>query len=229
MPRRPDLHALLAPPQRTPPLSAYTTAERRLIARLRTPRQVQRYLRSLPYNWEHTLYSFRGAVAAGRAHCLEAVLFAAAILEHHGYPPAVLDIESDDGLDHVLFLYRQHGKWGTVARSRDFGLHGRPPVFRSIPALVSSYMDPYVDGTGRLNGWGVAHLDRLTTADWRLSGKSVRRVEQALIDMPHYPLPMGERRYQRALRRFQAFKASGRAVSRRSQRALYGEQVDRWW
>ncbi len=78
MPRRPDLHALLAPPERTPPPSAYTAAERRLISRLRTPRQVQRYLRSLPYNWEHTLYSFRGAVAAGRAHCLEAVLFAAA-------------------------------------------------------------------------------------------------------------------------------------------------------
>ena len=229
MPRRPDLDALLSPPLRMPARPAYTPAEWRLIERLRTPRQVQRYLRALPYNWEHTLRSFRGSVEAGRAHCLEAVLLAAAILEHHGYPPAVLDIESDDGLDHVLFLYREGGKWGTVARSRDFGLHGRPPLFRSIPALVSSYMDPYVDGTGRLNAWGVAHLDRLTTADWRLSGKSVRRVERALIEMQHFPLPMGERRFQRALRRFQAFKASGRAVTRRSQRALYGEQVDRWW
>ncbi|HEX4935354.1 MAG TPA: hypothetical protein VFV33_19370 [Gemmatimonadaceae bacterium] len=229
MPRRPDLTTLLAPPLRTPPRSAYTAAEWRLIDRLRTPRQVQRYLRLLPYNWEHTLRSFRGSVAAGRAHCLEAVLFAAAILEHHGYPPAVLDIESDDGLDHVLFLYHENGRWGTVARSRDYGLHGRPPVYRSIPALVSSYMDPYVDGSGRLNGWGVAHLDRLTPADWRLSPLSVRRVEQALIDMPHYPLAMGERRFRRALRRFQAFKASGRAVTRRAMRALYGEQVQRWW
>ncbi|MCC6928952.1 MAG: hypothetical protein IT359_08200 [Gemmatimonadaceae bacterium] len=229
MSRRPDLDALLVPPLRTPGRAAYTAAEWRLIERLRTPRQVQRYLRSLPYNWEHTLRSFRGSVAVGRAHCLEAVFFAAAILEHHGYPPTVLDIESDDGLDHVLFLFREGGKWGTVARSRDFGLHGRPAVFRTIPALVSSYMDPYVDGTGRLNAWGVAHLDQLTRADWRLSGKSVRRVERALIDMPHAPLAMGERRYRRALRRFQAFKASGRAITRRSQRALYGEQVDRWW
>jgi hypothetical protein len=229
MRRLPSLEALRAAPVRTPPLSTYTPAERRLIATLRTPRQVQRYLRALPYNWEHTLRSFRGAVAVGRAHCLEAVLFAAAILEHHGYPPLALDIESDDGLDHVLFLYQHRGRWGTVARSRDYGLHGRPAVFPSVPALVRSYMDAYVDGTGRVNGYGVAQLDLLTSADWRLSTHNVRRVEQAFIDMPHAPLAMGERRYQRALRRFQAFKARGTPVTRRSMRALYGEQVRRWW
>lgn len=226
--RRLDLGRLSSAPERTPPLTAYTPRERRLIARLRTPLQVQRYLRELPYNWEHTLRTFRGSVAAGRASCLEAVLFTAAILEHHGYPPAVLDIESDDGLDHVLFLYRRDGRWGTVARSRDYGLHGRPPIFRSIPALVRSYMDPYVDGSGRLNGYGVAHLDALTTADWRLDTRSVWRVEKALIDMPHDPLAMGERRYQRVLRRFQAFKASGAPVSRRTMWKLYGEQVRHW-
>ncbi len=226
--RRPDLTRLFAAPVRTPPLSAYLARERRLIERLRTSLQVQRYLRALPYNWEHTLRAFRGSVGAGRASCLEAVLFTAAILEHHGYPPVVLDIESDDGLDHVLFLYRRDGKWGTVARSRDYGLHGRPPVFRSIPALVRSYMDPYVDGSGRLNGYGVAQLDALTTADWRLSTRSVWRVERALIDMPHYPLAMGERRYQRVLRRFVAFKASGAPVERRTMRQLYGAQVERW-
>jgi|JI8StandDraft_1071087.scaffolds.fasta_scaffold17630_3 hypothetical protein len=229
MPRRPNLDALRAAPVRTPPLTAYTPAEQRLIATLRTPRQVQRYLRSLPYNWEHTLRSFRGAVAAGRAHCLEAVLFTATVLAHHGYPPTVLDIESDDGLDHVLFLYERDGKWGTVARSRDFGLHGRPPVFRTIPALVASYRDAYVDGTGRVNGYGVAHLDALTPADWRLSEKNVWRVEQALIDMPHYPLPMGERHYQRTLRRFLDFKASGKSVTRRTMRVLYGTQTKNWW
>lgn len=227
-PRRPDLSRLSLVPLRTPPLSDYTARERRLIAHLRTPLQVQRYLRSLPYNWEHSLRAFRGSVAAGSASCLEAVLFTAAILEHHGYPPIVLDIESDDGLDHVLFLYRRDGRWGTVARSRDYGLHGRPPVFRSIPALVRSYMDPYVDGSGRLNGYGVAHLDALTTVDWRLSIRSVRRVERALIDMPHYPLPMGERRYRQVLRRFRAFKASGAPINRRTMRALYGQQVQHW-
>lgn len=226
--RLPDLSRLSRAPVCTPPLSAYTPAERRLIERLRSPLQVQRYLRALPYNWEHTLRTFRGSVAAGRASCLEAVLFTAAILEHHGYPPTVLDIESDDGLDHVLFLYRRDGKWGTVARSRDYGLHGRRPVFGSLRALVRSYMDPYVDGSGRINGYGVAHLDALTRADWRLSTRSVWRVEQALIDMPHAPLATGERRFQDMLRRYMRHKATGQPIDRRIARRLYGEQIKSW-
>jgi hypothetical protein len=229
MPVRPDLPSLLAAPARTPDLRSYGARERSLIARLRTPRQVQRYLREMPYNWEKTLRSFRGAVSVGRAHCLEAVFFTAAVLEHHGYPPVVLDIESDDGLDHVLFLFRKDGRWGTVARSRDYGLHGRAPVFATIPALVRSYMDAYVDGTGRINGYGVAQLDLLTRADWRRSARSVWAVERALIAMPHYPLPMGEARYARALRRFEAFKATGAASTRGAMRRLYGEQVRDWW
>lgn len=229
MPTAADLSRLIAAPVRTPEPASYAPRERRLIARLRTPRQVQRYLRALPYNWEATLRSFCGASAVGRAHCLEAVFFAAAVLEHHGYPPIVLDIESDDGLDHVLFLFRERGRWGTIGRSRDFGLHGRAPVFASIPALVRSYMDPYVDGTGRLNGYGVAQLDLLTRADWRRSARSVWAVERALIAMPHHPLPMGEARYRRALRRFRAFKATGAASTRRTMRALYGAQVAHWW
>ena len=76
---------------------------------------------------------------------------------------------------------------------------------------------------------GVAHLDALTPADWRLSEKNVWRVEQALIDMPHYPLPMGERHYQRTLRRFLDFKASGKSVTRRTMRVLYGTQTKNWW
>jgi hypothetical protein len=119
---------------RTPPLSAFTRRERRVIEAHRTPIEVQRWLRALPYNRERygaTHRTFRGVVEHGRAQCLEAVLTAATILDQHGYPPLVLDIESQDGLDHVLFLYQKNGKWGTVARSRDAGLHGRR-LFRSV-------------------------------------------------------------------------------------------------
>lgn len=229
MPRRPDLSPLATPPLRTPDRSAYTARERALIDRLTTPHAVQQYLRGFTYNRDKTLRTFRGVTAIGRAHCLEAVFFTAAILEHHGYPPTVLDIESDDGLDHVLFLFRHKGKWGTVARSRDYGLHGRKPVFSSITALVRSYHDTYVDGSGRVNGYGVAHLDLLTRSDWRLSRRSVWQVERDLIDMPHYPLPMGVARYERMLRRFTAFKERGTPWNSRTARALYGEQTRHWW
>ena len=103
---------------RTPPREAFTATELRTIDALRTPRQVQRFLRAFPYNWEKTIRTFRGVVGSGRAHCLEAVLFAATVLEQHGYPALALDLESQDGLDHVLFIYQENGRWGTVARSR---------------------------------------------------------------------------------------------------------------
>src|SRR5690242_21094681 len=107
-----------------PNLNQFTPAERRLIGRLRTPLAVQRFLNRLPYNTEpegDTLRSFRQVVRRGTAHCLEAALFAACALEQHGYPPLLLGLDSIDGLDHVIFVYRRRGKWGSVARSRDPG------------------------------------------------------------------------------------------------------------
>ena len=87
-----------------PPLSAFTRAERRVLARVRTPTGVQRYLNGLPYNTEPapggaTLRSFRGVVRHHTAHCLEAAIAAAVILEHHGWPPLVLSFESVDELE----------------------------------------------------------------------------------------------------------------------------------
>jgi hypothetical protein len=186
--------------------------ERRLIARLRTPAQVQAYLNRLPYNHERgggTLRSFRGVVRRGSAHCLEAALFAAVVLEQHGFPPLVISFESIDKLDHVIFVYRSNGRWGSIARSRDPGLHGRKPVFRTPRALAATYMDPYVDFTGRVTGFAVVKLDEVMGRyDWRLSPRNVWKVEQALIDYPHQPLAMPDARYARLLARYTAFRAA---------------------
>lgn len=190
--------------------AAFTAGERALVARLRTPRAVQRWLRSLPYNWERggeTLRSFRGVVRRRTAHCLEAALAAACLLEQHGYPPLLLSFESQDGLDHVLFAFRAGGRWGAVARSRDPGLHGRKPMFASARRLAASYMDAYVDLTGRVTAYAVADLRELGGYDWRLSAGNVWKVERWLIDYPHRALPMSERRYARALHRYRSFRA----------------------
>ena len=110
----------------------------------RTPQAVQRFLNGLKYNTEPppdpaTLRSFRGVIKHRTAHCLEATITAAVILERHGFPPMVMSLESIDGLDHVIFVYRARGRWGSVARSRDPGLHGRRPVFRSLRHLALTY------------------------------------------------------------------------------------------
>lgn len=206
MRRRDTLSNQPSPPPRR---EAFGLKEWRIIRRRRTPREVQEFLRALPYNREkekETLRTFRGVVRHWRAHCLEAALAAATILEQHGYPPLLLDLESQDQLDHVLFLFRRRGRWGTVARSRDAGLHGRKPVFRTVRDLVMSYVDPYVDGSGRITAYGVADLPKLVKCDWRLSPRNVWEIERALIKMPHKKLKTSDKRYRTMLARYRAFR-----------------------
>jgi hypothetical protein len=194
-----------------PPLAAFTRAERQLIASLRTPLAVQRFLNRLPYNTEPhgiaTQRSFRGVVRHGCVHCMEAAVFAAVVLEQHGYPPLVMSLESVDELDHVLFLYRTRSGWGTVARSRDPGLHGRCPVFRTPRALALSYVDAYVDLTGRLKGYAVVVLRVMGTYDWRLADTNIWKVERMLLDYPHRPIVTSDARINRLRARYRAFKA----------------------
>jgi hypothetical protein len=189
----------------------FTRAEQRLIARLSTPDAVQQFLNRLPYNTEPppdraTLRPFRGVVRTGTAHCLEAALTAAAILEQHGYPPLVLSFESIDALDHVLFVYRRRGLWGSVARSRDPGLHGRKPVFRTPRALALSYFDPYIDTSGCVKGYTVVDLRALGRYDWRLAERNVWKVERFLLELPHRPIRYSQRRVDRLRARYFAFK-----------------------
>jgi len=180
-----------------------------LVARLRTPPAVQRWLNELPYNTEpggETLRSLRGVVRHGTAHCLEAALAAAAILEQHGYPPLVLSFESEDLLDHVIFVYRTATGWGSVARSRDPGLHGRKPVFATPRALALSYVESYVDYTGRIKAYAVVDLRVMGTYDWRLSDRSVWKVERMLLDWPHRRIASSNARIDALRKRYVAFR-----------------------
>lgn len=189
---------------------------------------MQRWLNALPYNTEPppdpaTLRSFRGVVARGTAHCLEAALAAAVILEQHGYPPLVLSFESVDELDHVLFVYRRGGRWGAIGRSRDPGLHGRRAVFATARALALSYVDPYIDYTGRITGYAVADLRMLGTYDWRLSEQNVWKVERALLELPHKRIRSADRRIERLRARYRTFMKEYP-----DRKPLYYTGRDRW-
>jgi hypothetical protein len=171
---------------------------------------VQRFFSSLPYNWERaggTLRSFREVVKKNEAHCLEAAVGAAVILEQHGYPPLLLDLESVDLLDHVIFVFQEKNRWGSVARSRDIGLHGRKPVFRSLRDLVWSYFDPYIDFSGRIKGYGLADLRDLGSYDWRFSPRNMHKIEDYLRAMLHRPLRSSDRRYEYWFERYKKYKS----------------------
>lgn len=174
-----------------------------------TPQKVQSFLRAMEYNTEkggETLRSAAAALKIKKAHCMEAAFLAAAILEHQGYTPLVMSLESIDDLDHVIFVYQQKDKsgklkWGSVGRSRDEGLHGRKPIFRSLRDLALSYYEPYIDKTGCITGYQIAHLDD-AKADWRYSPKNVWKAEQFLIDIKHVSIKFNKKRYQKIHKRY---------------------------
>jgi hypothetical protein len=166
---------------------------------LNTPLKVQKYLRKFPYNKEpngETLRSAYAALKAKKAHCLEAAFIAAAILEHQGYMPQVMSLESIDNLDHVIFVYQKKGLWGSIGRSRDEGLHGRKPIFKSLRLLALSYYEPYIDKSGCIVGYQIANLDD-AKADWRFSSKNVWKLERYLIDIRHKKIKFNKRKYQK--------------------------------
>jgi hypothetical protein len=192
-----------------PPALALTRAERTVVSRLRSPLAVQEWLNALPYNTEkggETLRSFRGVIRTGTAHCLEAALAAAVIMEQHGYPPLVLSFESIDLLDHVIFVYRTSIGWGSVARSRDPGLHGRKPVFATPRNLALSYVESYVDFTGGIKAYAVVDLRVMGSYDWRLSEKNVWKVEHVLLDWPHRRLVPSRRKINAMRERYRRFR-----------------------
>jgi hypothetical protein len=211
------------------PFLPLLSPERAVVQKLRTPIDVQRFLNRLPYNTEPppagaTLRSFRGVLRHGCAHCLEAALFAAVVLEQHGYPPLVLSFESIDQLDHVIFVYRTAKGWGSVARSRDPGLHGRRPAFATPRGLALSYVDPYVDYTGRVTGYAVVDLRAaLGDYDWRLSMRNVWKVERVLLDYPHRPIRTSETRFKALRARYRAFRAANAG-----RKPIYYRGRERW-
>ncbi|MGQ0537074.1 MAG: hypothetical protein ACT4PT_13505 [Methanobacteriota archaeon] len=207
----------------------YREGESRLIEELRTPRAVQRWLRSMPYNDEddgETLRSFRGVVRHGRAHCIEGALAAAAILERHGHRPRLLDLESVDGLDHVAFAFRGPDlRWGAVGKSGTPGLHGRRPVFGDLRSLVMSYYDPYVDEHGRIRSWGLLDLSGLPSrVRWRTAPGNVWAVERALWEMPHEPVRVPASRWRRLRARYVAFDRE-----HPDREPDYYRNVETWW
>jgi hypothetical protein len=81
-------------------------------------------------------------------------------------------------------------------------------VFRTPRALALSYVDPYVDLTGRLKGYAVVDLRVMGRYDWRLSPGNIWKVERMLLDYPHRRIVTSDARINRLRARYRAFKAA---------------------
>src|SRR5580698_1931369 len=148
----------------------------RTLRALKTPSQIQKFVDALEYQYADTAMSPQRVLRERKGHCLEGALLAAAAFRVNGYPPLLMDLESVRDDDHVLAIYRQHGLWGSVAKSNFAGLRFRAPVFRTPRELALSYVDHYYNlrGERTLRSYSApVNLARLDSKHWMTSEEDV--------------------------------------------------------
>lgn len=119
------------------------------IKSLKSPFDVQEFLLSMPYVAEARDRSPLNVMLDCQCHCLDGGFLAALLLWKLGFPPLVLDILPDPGMDddHVLAVFQIEGHWGAVAKSNYVYLGFREPVYRNLRELVMSYFEHYISVT----------------------------------------------------------------------------------
>lgn len=187
-------------------MQTLTQGERRVFARLSTPRRIQRYLDSLPINFEvrgETYMSPRRVIREKTAHCFEGALIAAAALAYHGQKPLLLDfrtIPTDE--DHVVALFRQNGYWGALSKTNHAILRYREPVYASVRELAMSFFHEYLmwDGRKSLRAYSKPFdLSKYAPERWVTASEELFWLVEALDDSRHFPAV--PKKNLRALRR----------------------------
>ena len=176
------------------PRDTFSTAERAVFRRLRSPEKIQRFLDDLAYNKERggpTCRSPRRVLRDRTGHCMEGALFGAAALRMLGHPPLLLDLEAVRDDDHVLAIFRLRGCWGAVAKSNFSGLRYREPVYRTLRELVMSYFEHYYnlrrEKTLR-NYSRPVNLRRFDRIGWMTAEEDVWAVPEYLCSVRHTPV-----------------------------------------
>lgn len=169
--------------------------EHNLFCALSTPEKMRAFLDALPFNHEiggPTFRSPRAVLKAGEAHCIEGACLAAAILWHHGHLPLLLDLRTlhiDE--DHVVALYRRHGRWGALSKTNHAILRHRDPVYRTVRELALSYFHEfYMWETGRktLATYSRPFNLRRFGTDWVTSEENLLPIAEALDASRHYAI-----------------------------------------
>jgi hypothetical protein len=181
-----------------------TPAEFRTLARLDRPEKIQAFVNAIPANFEpdgDTVLSVREVLRQRRAHCIEGAMVAAAALWVHGEPPFLLDLEAVRDYDHVVAVFRRHGRWGAISKTNHLPLRYRDPVYRSLRELAMSYFHEYANRRGQktLRTYSrVLDLRRLDPAAWVTNGTNCWEVAERLDGLRHYRLLAGP--HERSLR-----------------------------
>ena len=195
------------------------------LRRLDTPQKIQAFLHRLRQNREvdgDTCMPVAAVLRAGRAHCIEGAMLAAAALWIHGEPPLLLDMRAERDFDHVVALFRRNGCWGAISKTNGIGLRWRDPVYRTLRELAMSYFHEYYNRRDHktLREYSVPFdLRRMNPALWASGTKNAWAVCEALDRLRHFRL-LEPRQLKAVVRRDPFERRIGGLAQYRKPRAL---------
>ena len=207
-----------------------TPAEFAVLRRLNTPHKIQAFLYGLGQNFElagDTCRPVRQVLRQRRAHCIEGAMLAACALWVHGEPPLLMDMRAVRDFDHVVALFRRHGRWGAISKTNGIGLRWRDPVYGSLRELAMSYFHEYTNRRDHktLREYSVPFdLRRVDPKVWVVGGekrgsKHAWIVAEALDELRHFKLVDG-RHLKAVIRRDPFERRAGALLQYRRPRAL---------
>ncbi len=173
--------------------SRLTAGQRKTLDKLTSPVKIQAYLDGTPYSPENQNRNPLRVIQDRLAHCLDGGLFGALALRRLGYPPLIVDLLPDPGMDddHVLAIFKQGGCLGAVAKSNFAGLRYREPVYRDMRELVMSYFEDFynVNGLRTLRYYTVTvDLSRYDANGWMWSDAGCDELEEVLKHLRKFRL-----------------------------------------
>jgi hypothetical protein len=173
--------------------SHLTAGQRKVLDKLTSPVKIQEYLDATPYSPENQNRNPLRVIQDRLAHCLDGGLFGALALRRLGFPPLIVDLLPDPGMDddHVLAIFKQEGCLGAVAKSNFAGLRYREPVYRGIRELVMSYFEDFynVNGLRTLRYYTVTvDLSRYDTNGWMWDDAGCDELEEVLKHLRKFRL-----------------------------------------
>ena len=207
-----------------------TPAEFAVLRRLDTPRKIQAYVYALKQNFEldgDTCRPVREVLRLKRAHCIEGAMLAASALWVHGEPPLVLDMRAERDYDHVIALFRRHGRWGAISKTNGVALRWRDPVYRTLRELAMSYFHEYTNRGDykSLREYSVPYdLRRVDPALWVSGRKNAWEVPEKLDALPHFRLAEPRHLASSALRQDPFERRAFKALQYRTPRTLVAKR-----
>jgi hypothetical protein len=185
--------------------------ERAVFKKLSSPQKIQDFLDHFPARVSGERHTMRGPLAmlkAGRAHCMEGAMFAAASLAYHGGKPLLMDLRSAEyDLDHVVALFKQNNLWGAISKTNHPVLRWRDPVYRSVRELAMSYFHEYYLNSGEktlLDYSRPLDLSSYDPEEWVNARENVDWLADGLDEAVHFPLyPRSSKKYIRPASRLE--------------------------